>query len=143
MAHVRDVGQGGITILMFTISKRNNGQLANLKRDRLALVTDPPNLVFGGSFAKEANGGVDFPVLYSPPTFMEGSSVSHLSENPVYGYPGDLMVPHATLGGYNHIQVQLDLAMLKDVGWISPEIPRVPEPCSLLLLRHWHGDARS
>jgi hypothetical protein len=41
------------------------------------------------------------------------------------------MVPHATLGGYNHTPSAIDLGMLKDVGWISVA---VPEPSSLLLL---------
>lgn len=94
---------------------------------RLALVTDPFHLAFGGAFAFEANADT-FPILYSPPAFIEGSSVSHLSEAT---YPLDLMVPHATLGGSNHAPSALDLAMLKDVGWIPPAIP---EPGSLLLL---------
>jgi large repetitive protein len=94
---------------------------------RLDLVTEPYKLDFTGYYATQVNGGT-MPVLYSPPIFSEGSSISHLSE--LY-FPGDLMVPHATLGGYNHTPSALDLAMLKDVGWISVG---VPEPSSLLLL---------
>jgi hypothetical protein len=108
--------------------------------DRLALVTDPGYLIFGGVYAKQQNSGV-FPVLYSPPLpslgdpdapgFVAGSSVSHLSE--VY-HAGDLMNPRAQLNAVNHLPSDLDLAMLKDVGWISVAPPEIPEPNSLLLL---------
>ena len=105
------------------------GQFVISSSDRLALVTDPSNLVFTGGYAQAVNGGV-YPTLYSPPDFVLGSSISHLSENPDYGYPGDLMNPHAILGGYNHQPSFLDLAILRDIGWTVA----VPEPSSLLLL---------
>jgi hypothetical protein len=111
--------------------------------DRYALVTDPSKLIFGGPFARAENGGI-FPALYAPPPpsqndpnapgFVGGSSVSHLSENPDYGFPNDLMVPHAPLSEVNHSPSALDLAMLEDVGWIPISSSEIPEPGSLMLL---------
>jgi hypothetical protein len=93
--------------------------------NRSAMFTTSP-IVFTGLSATIANGG-DYPQLYAPSTFVQGSSIVHLDPNTeLY----DLMVPSMSTGYSNHMPSAIDLGILRGVGWYVP----VPEPSTLLLL---------
>lgn len=86
-------------------------------------------LFFHGANAVAANGGQ--PVgLYTPTTWSEGSSVSHLdTDNPVYA---QMMMAHASDTGlsarnYSNIEV----GMLQDLGYT---VAVVPEPSTYVMM---------
>ena len=65
--------------------------------------------------------GMTRPVLYSPPTWMEGSSFSHLNEATYpAGSPNALMTPGVMRGESDHDPGPLMLAMFRDMGWPAP-----------------------
>ncbi len=67
--------------------------------------------------------GMQRPTLYSPATWMEGSSFSHLDESTYpAGSANALMTPGITEGEADHSPGPIVLAMLRDMGW--------PKPCT-------------
>ena len=65
--------------------------------------------------------GMTRPVLYSPATWTEGSSFSHLDEATYpAGSPNALMTPGVMTGESDHDPGPLMLAMFRDMGWPAP-----------------------
>lgn len=65
--------------------------------------------------------GMTRPVLYSPSTWSEGSSFSHLDENTYpAGSANALMTPGVREGESDHSPGPLMLAMFRDMGWPAP-----------------------
>jgi hypothetical protein len=64
------------------------------------------------------------PRLYAPPTWLEGSSYSHLSD---LSYPqGDLdslMTPFAEANDVVRDPGEVMLGMFRDMGWVTPAVP--------------------
>ncbi|MEE4241185.1 MAG: hypothetical protein V2I36_06945 [Desulfopila sp.] len=96
---------------------------------------------FHGSHAMAANGGKRVE-LFTPDTWMPGSSYSHLSMN-FNGTSDKLMVYMLSLGNAIHSPGPITLGLLKDVGWPGsavgppnppPERPNPPLSYLLLLL---------
>ncbi len=80
-------------------------------------------LRFNGTFAMEANGGIE-PRIYSPSLFALGSSCAHLNESTYpEGDPNELMTPFSSEGSANHWPGALCLAIMRDIGWnLSPDV---------------------
>jgi hypothetical protein len=64
------------------------------------------------------------PRLYSPPSWLDGSSYSHLSDS---SYPeGDadsLMTPFAEANDVTRDPGEVMLGMFRDMGWVTPALP--------------------
>lgn len=75
---------------------------------------------WNGAWGIRAAGMVR-PSLYSPPTWMEGSSFSHLDES-LYpaGSANALMTPGVMQGEADHSPGPIMLAMFRDMGWPNP-----------------------
>jgi len=69
------------------------------------------DLWWGGTNAINANNGTR-PQMYAPPTWDEGSSVSHLDE---FTLPNELMSP--AISGVDHTPSPMELGILRDMGW--------------------------
>ena len=83
------------------------------------------DVFFTGAEAMAVFGG---PVpVYSPDTWSGGSSLSHLGESSID--PNPLMSPFVSLGEMNRTLTELELAVLKDMGYDV-----VPEPITLSML---------
>lgn len=86
-------------------------------------------LRFNGTFAMEANNGIE-PRIYSPSVFALGSSCVHLNESTYpEGNPDELMTPLSSPGNSNHWPGPLCLAIMHDIGWtFAPEVGLVEYP---------------
>lgn len=82
---------------------------------------------FVGANAVAANGGNPVPI-YAPPTFSDGSSLSHLDEAT---YPNSLMSPFIGLGETVREPSSIEWAMMSDMGW---NIVPIPEPSTIVAL---------
>ncbi len=84
----------------------------------------PPadGLYFVGPIAVAANGGQPIP-LYSPTTWEEGSSVSHLDDDFFLGEAAKLMNAATNTGPGIRSLSAIEIAMLKDIGFTA-----IPEP---------------
>lgn len=72
-------------------------------------------LVWSGAFGTSANGGVK-PLLYSPKSYEDGSSVSHLDEATFSSAgPDSVMTPNLDAGEIFHEPGPLLLAMMQDL----------------------------
>lgn len=85
-----------------------------------------PNLTFSGTQTNAATGGSGA-LLYSPPTYEPGVSVSHVSDsyasNPTN--PDGLMAAHRSGGPGPNAAGPITLAMLADTGWALVKPPAV------------------
>ncbi|MDN5752151.1 MAG: PEP-CTERM sorting domain-containing protein [Nitrosospira sp.] len=87
-------------------------------------------LFFDGANAVAANGG-DPAGLYTPETWDESSSVSHLDdENPAYA--GMMMLAMSDTGPYARDYSAIEVGMLTDLGYTAAIIPE-PETYAMLL----------
>ena len=82
------------------------------------------NVVYwNGPEGSAADAGRE-PRLYAPPSWLEGSSYSHLSDA---SYPqGDansLMTPYAEAKDVTRDPGEVTLGMLRDMGWVTPALP--------------------
>lgn len=95
---------------------------------RLTAVTSG-DLQWIGSFGIYGNlvDGYSAPLeLYAPPTFILGSSVSHVGPEK---YPDELMRPAFARGDVDHTIGNITFGMLEDIGW-----HKIPEPSAWSLL---------
>jgi hypothetical protein len=93
----------------------------------LANLLQGANVLFNSPLAVAQNGGVK-PKLYSPATFNNGSSISHLDEA-FFNSPGDadrLMTPQIAFAESIHELGALLPAMLSDMGWVYTNIDHAP-----------------
>ena len=99
-----------------------------------ALTSD--EVFFDGPAANLAQGG-SRPRLHAPPTWVDGSSYSHLSERPVNGVepypPGSLnalMTPTVNSAEAVHDPGPITCGMFKDMGWSLADAcsTQVPDP---------------
>lgn len=74
-------------------------------------------LYFDGSNATAANGG-SAAKIYAPPTWMQGSSYSHLDYATYVGTANALMVYAIAKGVSRHDPGPVTKGMLKDMGWV-------------------------
>jgi hypothetical protein len=81
------------------------------------------NLYFSGPLTLNYNTGIR-PKLYSPATFDNGSSISHLDEETNKDNP--LMTPFIDLGEAIHNPGKLTMSMLGDLGWVNTRIIHKP-----------------
>ena len=80
-----------------------------------AALTGGPGMFFAGANAMAANGG-SLITIYSPTTWSDGSSGSHLDDAT---YPG-LIMDHATGTGQKSRQLSaIEIGILKDIGYTS------------------------
>ncbi len=105
-----------------TVTPRADGTttpLLSLQRGSTALaaaLTDGQSQ-WDGPAGTAANGGVR-PELYTPATWEEGSSYSHLDERTYpTGDPDSLMTPQIDLGEVVRDPGSITLGMLRDIGW--------------------------
>ncbi|MCU1692774.1 MAG: hypothetical protein JWM64_1865 [Frankiales bacterium] len=105
-----------------TVTPRGDGTvtpLLSLQRGSTALaqaLTDGQSQ-WDGPAGKAANGGVR-PELYTPATWEEGSSYSHLDERTYpSGDPDSLMTPEIDLGEVIRDPGSITLGMFRDIGW--------------------------
>lgn len=82
------------------------------------------NVYFNGTYANAANGGAKVQ-LYSPTTWAQGSSYSHLGES-FNGTVNALMTYSLSYAEANHDPGPVTKGLLKDVGW--SEDPNPPTP---------------
>ena len=74
-------------------------------------------LYFGSPIASNINDG-NFPRLYAPSVFNEGSSIYHLNDA-TYNGTGDALMTHAaSFGEAIHDPGPLTMAMFAEIGWI-------------------------
>ena len=86
---------------------------------------------FDGANAVAANGGNPV-ALYSPTTFDQGSSVSHLDKNV---FPSDMMKHDRDFGPQEARDYSLvEVGILTDLGYTRTVANSVPEPASLALV---------
>ena len=64
--------------------------------------------------------------IYAPTNYLPGSSLSHLDEAT---FGTTLMTPRAELGGVTRSVSDLEIAMMKDMGWDV-----IPEPATVFVL---------
>jgi len=94
----------------------DNGVFANPSRELLMAVTSN-DLTFGGPLAARQNDDVAVPV-FSPGSFDDGSSVSHLNEASYRaGTENALMTPFLSAGEAVHDPGPVTLGVLADTGW--------------------------
>lgn len=74
------------------------------------------NLWFHGSNAMAANGGSRVKI-YAPPTWVSGSSYSHLDYNTFADTVNSMMVWALSSGSANHNTGPVTRGLLKDLGW--------------------------
>lgn len=75
------------------------------------------NIFFNGSNAVDANGGTN-PKLYTPISWNQGSSYSHLDEATyAAGNPNSLMTPRLGTGEAIHNPGDITLSIFEDMGW--------------------------
>lgn len=86
------------------------------------------DVYFNGANAVAANGGETVQV-YSPPTFNEGSSISHLND------PEKVMYYAVAPGQEKRAYSGIELAILQDLGWdlTAEGLSAVPEPNAIYL----------
>lgn len=84
------------------------------------------DVYFSGANAVAANGGALVPI-YSPATFAQGSSLSHL-DTAVYGTNNYLMTHAISNGPAVRTLSAVELGMLKDLGY---NLAAIPEPSSV------------
>jgi hypothetical protein len=81
---------------------------------------------FNGSFAMGANGGAPV-ALYSPSTWSDGSSVSHLDST----FAGLLMTPSTAPGNAARSLAAVEVGVLRDLGY--QVVTAIPEPSTYAL----------
>jgi hypothetical protein len=74
-------------------------------------------LYFGSPIARNINDN-DFPRLYAPSVFNEGSSIYHLNDATYNGTENALMTHAASFGEAIHDPGPLTMAMFAEIGWI-------------------------
>jgi len=81
-----------------------------------------------GSSANALYGG---PVpIYAPPSYQPGSSLAHVNN---VGVSGALMSPFIGLGVVHRDLIDVEWAMMQDMGWTLAGVSAVPEPRTLAL----------
>ncbi|WP_310463347.1 PEP-CTERM sorting domain-containing protein [Sphaerotilus sp.] len=87
-------------------------------------------MFFNGTHAVAANGG-NLVGLYSPTTWEDGSSVSHIdTDNPAYA--GQIMLHSASPGSGIRTYSAIEVGMMQDIGYSA--IAAVPEPESYAMM---------
>lgn len=87
-------------------------------------------LFFNGANAKAANGG-NAVGLYTPSSYNDGSSVSHVDgEDPFFD--GYLMLPSTTTGLGTRTLTAIEVGMLQDIGYTS--VTAVPLPAAFWMM---------
>ncbi len=97
--------------------------------------TGTAGLLFDGPNANAANGGNPVP-LYSPTTWEDGSSGSHLDTDFFTGANAQMMNHAAAVAEGLDIREfsMIEFGILKDIGYASILMPGIPEPASVALL---------
>lgn len=109
------------------------GRLVNTSAEYVGglILTDgvSSDVYWDGAFAKAANGG-DRVRIYSPATFEDGSSLSHL-DTAIYG-TNNFIMTHAVAAGQSLRTLSaIEIGMLQDIGY---SMAAVPEPATIALL---------
>ncbi|MEX8495210.1 PEP-CTERM sorting domain-containing protein [Sphaerotilus sp.] len=87
-------------------------------------------MFFNGAHAVAANGG-NLVGLYSPTSWIDGSSISHLdTDNPAYS--GMMMLHAVGTGSAARDYSAIETGMMQDLGYTA--VTAVPEPDSLAML---------
>lgn len=87
-------------------------------------------MFFNGAHAVAANNN-QLVGLYSPTTWIDGSSVSHLdTDNPAYG--GMMMLHAVGTGNAARDYSAIEVGMMQDLGYTA--VTAVPEPESLAMM---------
>lgn len=89
-------------------------------------------IYFMGSNAMVANGGAPVPI-YTPSTWQDGSSGSHLDTDFYTGDETKLMNHAVGTGIGERAFSDLEIAMFRDIGYATFTAP-IPEPCTGFLL---------
>lgn len=76
------------------------------------------NVYFNGTYANAANGG-NWPKLYAPSTWQQGSSYAHLDEM-FNGTPNALMTYSLDDGEAVHYPGPITCGIFRDLGWQNP-----------------------
>lgn len=84
------------------------------------------DVYFSGANAMAANGGARVPI-YSPATFAQGSSLSHL-DTAVYGTNNYIMTHAVSYGPAVRTLSAIELGILMDLGY---NVTAIPEPASV------------
>lgn len=84
-------------------------------------------IFFGGANAVAANGG-QLVGIYSPTTWQEGSSGSHIDGGP---FPTDMMKYDRDYGQETRTYSAVDVGILTDLGYTRNVVTSVPEPSTL------------
>ncbi|MEM1340014.1 MAG: hypothetical protein AAGF96_19805 [Bacteroidota bacterium] len=94
-----------------------NKELFQNDSEELGMALTSDELFFAGMKTEAENQG-QRPKIFAPPTFLDGSSISHLDQGTyIMGNPNRLMEPFFIEGEVIHQPGDLILAFLGDIGW--------------------------
>ena len=124
------LANAGYTIFdSFTVRNTGNVQFTSYTTDaqRLTAITSN-DLYWDGANGKAANGGARVQ-LYTPATFEDGSTYSHI--DPSQTSIGGALFPALPANTFFAGPTAVELGIMKDIGW---SVVAVPEPSTTVLL---------